>query len=276
MSFVKKRIANSILLAETDMYEIIQLINSSDINKATSPNGISAKILKISKEVIAPYLSGNCNQLLGVQVGKYPKVLKIAKIIPVFKSGQKTSASNYRPISILSQSNKIVQKILHKRVTDFIDKYQILNNNQFGFRKQLSTNLALLKLHEELLENEENNLTTCLVFLDIRKAFDTVNYEILINKLEPYDIRGVAKNLLNSYLTEKMQYVQTEGVKSDKLLVSHGVPQGSVLGLLLFLLYINDLPSNLQINVKLFADDAVLYSSSKNLDTLHGSINNEL
>ena len=95
-----------------------------------------------------------------------------------------------------------------------------------------------------------------------------MNHEILIKKLEQYGIRGVAKNFLNSYLTERMQYVQTEGIKSDKLSVNHGVPQGSVLGPLLFLLYINDLPSNLQINVKLFADDAVLYSLSKNLGTL--------
>ena len=102
-----------------------------------------------------------------------------------------------------------------------------------------------------------------------------MNHEI-IKKLEQHGIRGVAKNLLNAYLTERMQYVQTEGIKSDKLSVNHGVPQGSVLGPLLFLLYINDLPSNLQINVKLFADDAVLYSSSKNLDTLQDSVNKEL
>ena len=111
MSFVKKRIANSMLLAKTDMYKVIQLINSNDINKATGPDGISAKVFKISKEAIAPYLSSICNHLL--EVGKYPKGLNIAKIIPVFKSGQKTNASNYRAISILNQLNKIVEKILH-------------------------------------------------------------------------------------------------------------------------------------------------------------------
>ena len=115
------------------MYEILHLQNRIDITKSAGPDGISAKVLNISRKIITSFLTDNCNKVL--KYGVYPRVLKVAKVIPIYKSGKKTDSSNYRPISVLSHLNKIVEQVIHKRLIDFFDKYSILTENQFGFRK---------------------------------------------------------------------------------------------------------------------------------------------
>ena len=189
-------------------------------------------------------------------------------MIPLYKSGDKTNPSNYRPISILSVISKIVEKAILNRLKKFCDKYNIMNEQQFGFRKGYSTSLAIASVHENLLSALDNGLTTCNVFIDLKKAFDSVDHDILISKLQFYGIRGNALNLLMSYLSNRSQCVEINGKRSNCQALNYGVPQDSVLGPFLILLYINHFENTSSIKLTQFPDDILLYLSSKNLTSL--------
>ena len=161
-------------------------------------------------------------------------------------------------------------------MTKFFDKHQLLVQNQYGFRKKLSTEQAVTEVYNKLLLNFERKKHTCAIFLDLKKAFDSVSHEILIKKLENLGVRGVALSLLKSYLTGRQHYVKTQTAESDLRILNFGVPQGSVLGPLLFLVFINDLPNCTNFNVTLFADDTFLSMESDNLTQLQNSANKEL
>merc|ERR1711954_372892 len=192
---------------------------------------------------------------LSINTGIYPNSLKIAKVIPIFKSGSKNSVNNYRPISILSTINKIFEKIIYSRLVNYIDKFKLLYKYQFGFRKNHSTEHALIELTDQIKSNIGENKLSCGIFIDLSKAFDTVNHEILLGKLEHYGIKGNTLTLLKSYLSDRKQYVQIEKSKSQTRSISCGVPQGSVLGSLHFVLFINDLPACCPSGkVRIFAD----------------------
>ena len=163
----------------------------------------------------------------------------------------------FSEFSILSPINKIFETILHKRLSKFWKKYKLFVNCQFGFRKKCSTNNAITYLNEIVLNKVDNAKTVCGIFLDLAKAFDCVNHQILLDKLQHRGVRGNAHNLLTSYLSNRFLYAvnRQERVSSDLLPISVGVPQGSVLGPFLFLVYINDLPKTKTV---LYADDSVL------------------
>ena len=160
----------------------------------------------------------------------FSDMMKLAKVMPLYKKNSPEVPSNYRPISLLSVFSKIVEKLMHKRLYSFLEKYDILHSLQFRFRAKHSTLHALISLNEPAKLTIDEGMFGCGVFIDLRKAFDTVNLSTLLQKLQHYGVRGTAPNWLSSYLTDSKQYVSVNGHTSDHLKISCGVPQGSVLG----------------------------------------------
>ena len=208
-----------------------------------------------------------CNIInMSISKGIFPEKLKIVKVIPLHKGGSTQDLNNFRPISLLSIFDKIIEKIIHKRLYHFLEHHHILFENQFGFRKNNSTSYALMEITEKIKECIDSGKFGCGIFIDLRKAFDTVNHSILFKKLEHYGVRGMLLEWFISYLTDRKQCVFYNGESSNLKPISCGVSQGSVLGPLLFLIYINDLP-NISTDLKffLFADDTNIYFESGDL-----------
>ena len=252
---------NSFAWFEVHEKEISDIIKNLSSNKANGADNISVKILKLINCHIAPIICKLIN--LAFQEGRYPSCLKLAKVLPIFKSGLKTIPGNYRPISLLSNINKIIEKAIYSRLYNFFTKFNILNSSQFGFREGHSTTLALSEFVESTLSSFDKGNAVCAVLLDLSKAFDCVDRKILLNKLENYGIRGKMLKLLESYLTDRKQFVDFAGYVSTCEDIEVGVPQGSVLGPLLFLIYINNLQNNTTLKVLNFADDTLLYTTLK-------------
>ena len=266
---------NSLFLSPTDENQVMNIIKMMNSGKSPGDDGLSSNVMKLIINEIADPLVYIINKSL--ETGIVPQKLKIAKIIPVFKKGDNTIFSNYRPISLLSIISKLLEKIVAQQLTSFFTKYKLLNLQQFGFRSHFSTELALALLIEKISKKLETKDYTIGVFLDLSKAFDTVNHDILLKKLELYGIRGIALNWFRNYLTNRQQYVIYEETKSELETITNGVPQGSVLGPILFIIYINDIDMSTPFfEYIMFADDTNAFSAHKSLDFLVTNTNTEL
>ena len=211
--------------------------------------------MKISALAIVPYLQKLINQTFSQ--GEYPDCLKIAKVIPLFKSASKTDVDTYRSISLLPVLSKVLEKIMFNRLIKFLDKNDILYEKQFGFRSKHSTVDALIEITENIRSGTDEEFTS--IMLDLRKAFDTINHYRILEKLSQCGVRGIVNKCFQSYLRNRKQAVFVNEKWSNFEPITCGVPQGSILGPLLFIIYINDSPKCCRnVTRYLFADDANL------------------
>ena len=263
-------------MKETAPDEVVKIINQLDIKKSGDIYNISPEIVKLSNQVVADALSIIFNRC--IREGHFPDALKMAKIIPIHKGDSVLSVSNYRPISLLPIFSKIMERLIYNQFIEYIDKHKILSELQFGFQKNKSTEQAISSIVSNITNSLSNKHSSYCIFLDFAKAFDTVNHEILVDKLSFYGVHGSTLALFKSYLSNRTQVVEVNGKISEEGTIKHGVPQGSILGPLLFLLYINDISQSSEIlKFFLFADDTtVFYSADPSDPNTEQILNSEL
>ena len=253
----------------------IKTIISNLKSSSAGFDDISIDVVKKCTNEISPFLVYIINR--SFKEGCFPAQLQIARVIPVYKKGNKSSHNNYRPISILPSFSKIFEKVVVARLLDYITKCSLISDVQYGFRPTYSTELALYQLCHDIHSAIDSKRYQISVFCDLSKAFDSLSHKILLEKLEIYGIRGAALRWFYSYLSLRKQYTVYNGCKSSLTSVSYGVPQGSILGPVLFLLYINDITRCTdKLKFLLFADDTTIYIQGHDLNLIKNTLNSEL
>ena len=274
-SYLKNPNPNSMFINPVTTNEVIDITlnlkNTKPYNCFELPNHIIKKIAPITAEPVAHLLNQS------FQTGIVPSAMKVAIISPIFKSGDQSDLVNYRPISKLTCLSKVMERAMHNRLTDFLDSNNILYNKQFGFRKNHSTTHAIIEVVDKLTETMDQGKATIGVFLDLSKAFDTIKHDILLDKLAHYGVRGTPLDWFKSYLTGRLQQVYYHNTLSNLASILCGVPQGSILGPLLFLIYINDITNcSDKLLMFLFADDTTVFITGSSNANLFTTMNMEL
>lgn len=266
--YMPKPTENTMYLTPVNEREVYNEISTLNVRKSIGHIDIPTKLLIACKCELSKYLTHLFN--LSMNQGIFPSLLKTAQVIPIYKSNEKYLAQNYRPISILSVISKIFEKLIHKRMYKFLEKYHILYTRQFGFRCKRSTAHALIDVTERIKTAMDNNEAAVGIYLDLKKAFDTVNHDILLEKMFHYGFRGKIHEWFKSYLSNRKQFVKVNNTISEHRGINTGVPQGSVLGPLLFILYVNDIENCIseKCQIMLFADDTNVLLFGKDMIAL--------
>lgn len=258
---------------EVTFNQVRSIVNNLKNSKSKDPFSITVKIIKTLLNIIIVPLTKLINMCINSHI--FPNCLKIAKVIPIFKKGSVEDLNNYRPISLVPILSKILEAALKIQITEYFESNNLFSPCQYGFRNNKSTTKAINNLTQIVLHGFEENLYTHATFLDLTKAFDCVSHHILLKKLEAYNFDNNSRALIKSYLTERFQFVYYNSGASGRQLVKHGVPQGSVLGPVLFLIYINDLPNcSPEAQTILFADDTTELVQNQSLDLIQCNIGN--
>ena len=265
----------SFAIYPTSAEEVLALSTTLKTTQSTGPDDLNPSVMKPLLSIIAKPLAEiiNCSLTTGI----VPGPMKIAKVTPIYKQGNSEEVTNYRPISILPYFSKLLEKVMYVRLYNYIVTKGILYESQHGFQHGHSTLMSLLSVHDTIAAAIDRKEYAIGIFLDVAKAFDSVNHDILLLKLENLGIRGVTLAWFRSYLTGRYQQVKCNNHLSSLNLVKHGVPQGSILGPLLFLLFVNDLPNaSSALHFYLFADDTNIFASNKSYEKLVQQLNLEL
>ena len=263
---------------EVSIEAVTKAIDSLKPKTSYSKDRISNKLLKFLKIELAPPLTSIINQ--SISHGIFPDSLKMAKVTPLYKKQENYLMNNYRPISILPSVSKVFERIMHNQIYQYFTKNSLFYKSQYGFRRQHSTEFAALELIDRIIIEMDSNKFPVNIYMDLSKAFDTLDHHILLHKLKHYGFSIKSLDLMKNYLTNRTQYVEYNGVTSTISNIRCGVPQGSILGPLLFIVYMNDLPNVAsKLELILYADDTTLFASlsslkneSDNIKTLNGEL----
>ena len=267
-------IERSIVILDVTCEEIKGVIHSLN-NSSSGWDEIPTFLVKICVDSFIEPLTYLVNY--SISEGIFPSELKLARVVPIFKSGDPSLITNYRPISVLSIFSKVFEKVMYNHIISFMNKNDVLYDQQFGFRQKHSTQQAIIMLVDKITRSLDAGDIVISVFLDLKKAFDTVDHHILLKKLYAYGIRGKVLKWFHSYLFNRSQYVIYDDMQSETHHVKCGVPQGSIMGPLLFIIYMNDICNVSKfLYTILYADDTCVLLNGKDLNNLIQSMNTEL
>ena len=271
--FMPAPCVESMFLEPVESESIIQTARKLKSKSSTGHDDLSTKIIKLTINEIAEPLAHIIN--MSLTSGIVPTNMKIAKVIPIYKASDPTSIKNYRPVSLLPAFSKILEKIMYTKVVKFLNSKNIFYKHQYGFREKHSTIHPIIHLLNHCAEAANKRIPepTLAIFCDLSKAFDVINHKILLQKLNIYGIRGIVNKWFENYLTGRKQYVSLDDSNSTMQSINCGVPQGSILGPLLYLIYVNDIQYACTGNILSFADDTTLYLSNSNINTLYKDAN---
>ena len=273
--YLRDKVNQTFFLAPAIEEEVYRELMSQNPRKSCGPDQITPKLIKQSAVQLTIPLTIIFNK--AIVSATYPNPWKIAKVLALYKKNSRYIPDNYRPISLLNCLGKIFEKLIYNQMISFIEKHKIIYIYQYGFRRKHSTTLALIDVIDKIRYFLDKNEYVLEVFLDITKAFDSVNHDILCEKLDHYGFRGHAQEFLRSYLSDRRQFVTIQETESDIQQITYGVPQGSILGPLLFLIYINDIQNCVSCSdLRLFADDTAIFFHGSNPDQIIANTNNEM
>ena len=260
------------LVSEEDVFKFLRTM---DVTKATGADNIPAKILRIA----APCISRNITHLLNVfhLTGQFPLSWKVARVTQVSKGGSLTECDNYRPISILPNVSKVHEFFANLNLMQYAQQFDLIGQHQFAYARNSSTTVALIKAVDSWKMAIDSGEKIVSAFLDLMKAFDIIDHNTLLNRMRNNGVTGIELKWFNSYLKERYQYVSCGGEESSKRSISHGVPQGSILGPTLFNIHVNDICKVCRnTNVFLYADDTELHATSSEINIAERLVNEDL